>query len=129
MTEVHPTQAEVLEAIDRIARTSDGAVLYIHLQRHLMFVPATVEAGALQSVHGERMFAARLIGLMAKGIHESVGRNNPIGSDPSSGGQRDVPIVVPRSNPVRVAGREGGSGRRVNDDTIVPGWNDNRGGS
>jgi hypothetical protein len=36
--EVHPTQQACLEAIDRIARTPDGAALYVFLQRRLMSI-------------------------------------------------------------------------------------------
>jgi hypothetical protein len=35
-SEVHPTQEACFEAIDRIARTPDGAMLYVFLQRRLM---------------------------------------------------------------------------------------------
>lgn len=98
--EIHPTAAEVAEAIDRIARTPDGANLYVMLQRHLMFVPATTEVSALQALHGERLFAARLIGQMAKGIHESGGRTSSTGGTGSS----EQPIVAPISGPRTVGG-------------------------
>lgn len=98
--EIHPTAAEINEAIDRIARTTDGANLYVFLQRSLMYVPTTAKAGALRCLHGERMFAARLIGLMAKGIHESGGRTSSTGGSGSS----EQPLVVPSASP-----RTGGS--------------------
>jgi hypothetical protein len=121
--EVHPTQQACLEAIDRIARTPDGATLYVFLQRRLMAVAAASGSGALRVDNGERSFASRLIGLMGKGIHESVRRNSS--SDDTSSGTHDgeQPLVVPTAKPVRVSGT-GGSRRRVGPDTIVPGWND-----
>jgi hypothetical protein len=99
--EIHPTSKEIAESIDRIARTTDGANLYVLLQRSLMYVPATAKAGALRCQHGERMFASKLIGLMAKGIHESGGRTFST-SDPStgSGSGSEQPIVVPVARPV-----------------------------
>lgn len=95
--EIRPTAKEIAESIDRLARTTDGANLYVLLQRSLMYVPATVDSGALQSLHGERLFATRLIGLMAKGIHESGGRTR---NDPGGLGDAEQPIVVPRAGPV-----------------------------
>lgn len=105
--EIHPTAKEIAESIDRIARTPDGANLYILLQRAVMFVAPVEKRGALRLAHGERMFAAKLIGLMAKGIYESGGRT----SSSTSGGSSDSeqPVVVPVSAPRAV----GGSARRT----------------
>jgi hypothetical protein len=115
--EVHPTQKAIDEAIDRIARTADGAALYVFLQRRMMWVPASNEDGALRADHGERSFASKLIGLMAKGIHESGGRtrNDPTGSDV------EQPVVVPIAGPVAGPGPRG-AGRRITADTRVPGY-------
>ncbi len=119
--EVHPTQQACLEAIDRIARTADGAALYVFLQRRLMAISASTDRGALRLDEGERRFASRLIGHMAKGVFESGGRTGITGSSTGPDG-RDQPLVVPSPKPVRVAGS--GSRRRIDEFTIVPGWND-----
>jgi hypothetical protein len=118
---VHPTPQAVNEAIDRLARTPDGASLYVYLQRSLMAVSPGGNDSALNQSEGQRMFASRLIGLMAKGILESGGRTGHIGSSIGPGGI-EQPVVVPVNVPRRVA--PSGSLRRVNADTIVPGWND-----
>lgn len=120
--EVHPTAAFCLDAVDRIARTPDGAALYVFLQRRLMAVPVTFEPGALQWDHGERSFASRLIGLMAKGIYESGGRTGTTGSSAGPSGS-EQPLVVPSPRAVRARG-EPGSRRRITADTVIPGWND-----
>jgi hypothetical protein len=119
MSEVHPTNQAIIEAIDRIARTPDGAVLYVFLQRRLMGFPISTKAGALRADHGERTFAAKLIGLMAKGIFESGGRTGIIGSSSGPGGG-EQPVVIPSPKPVRVAGT--GSRRRINEHTRVSGY-------
>ena len=103
-------------SIDAIARTDDGRLLYLFLQKRLMGVPTAISDGALYSDLGERTFAAKLIGLMAKGIAESGGRN-----DKSEHRQPDEqPIVFAVRRPVAVADRHGAK-RRVNADTVVPG--------
>jgi hypothetical protein len=121
MTEVHPTQEACLEALDRIARTPDGAMLYVFLQRRLMTVLSPNSRGALRQDNGERMFAAKLIGGMAKGILESGGRT---GSSTSSGdtSSGEQPIVVPGAEPRRVARTGNPGGRRITPDTRVPGY-------
>jgi len=120
MSEVHPTNAFCLEAIDRIARTPDGAALYVYLQRAMMVVLPTADPSALNTHHGERMFASRLIGLMAKGIHESGGRTGHTGSSSGPGGI-EQPIVRPGSKPVTIASPRG-AGRRITEHTRVPGY-------
>jgi hypothetical protein len=129
MTPLEPISDEQFRnAIDRLARSDDGRTLYLFLQRSLMAVPMALDDGALRAHHGERMFAAKLIGLMAKGISESGGRSDASGPGSGSGGG-DQPIVFAVAGPRRVAdaGRAG-SGRRVTRDTVVPGWNDKQGG-
>lgn len=118
--EVHPTNKACIEAIDRIARTPDGADLYVFLQRRLMSVSIDGSDGALRQDQGERTFAAKLISAMAKGIFESGGRSGTTGSSSGPGG-RDQPIVVPSPRAVRV---DGGTGtrRRIGPDTRVPGY-------
>jgi hypothetical protein len=110
-----PISDELLrEAIDRIARTPDGPLLYLYLQRRLMAFSPAASNSALRSDNGERSFAAKLIGLMAKGISES-GR-----AGPSSGGS-EQPIVFPVAKPVpsRIPR---GAGRRIGPEDRVAGW-------
>lgn len=108
-------------AIDRLARTDDGRTLYLFLQKRLMAVFSSESESALRSDNGERMFASKLIGLMGKGIAESGGRN-----DAAEQRQPDEqPIVFAVRGPVAVGSRHGAR-RRVADDTVVAGWNDDR---
>ena len=120
-SEVHPTQQACFEAIDRIARTPDGASLYVFLQRRLMAVPALGSRGALRTHQGERSFASKLIGLMATGISESGGRTGHHGSSIGPDG-REQPIVVPVAKPVRTGPERNQGGRRINESTRVPGY-------
>jgi hypothetical protein len=103
------------EAIDRIARTPDGRVLYLYCQRRLMALTVSADLSTLQSDHGERSFASRLIGLMATGISESGGRTS------SSGGNTEQPLVFAVPKPVAVGGPRG-AGRRITEHTRVPGY-------
>src|SRR6185312_7841570 len=119
--EIHPTQHAIEEAIDRIARTPDGANLYVFLQRKIMSVAPAEKSGALRQHHGERMFATHLMNLMTKGIYESGGRTSSSGS---SGSDSEQPVVVPRAEPVRTGRARNPGGRRITEHTIVPGWND-----
>lgn len=120
MSEVHPTQQAIHEAIDRLARTPDGAMLYVYLQRRLLEVLPTADLSALNTHHGERMFAFRLTGLMAKGIIESGGRTGITGSSTGPGGI-EQPIVRPVAKPVAL-GSARGAGRRIGPNTRVPGY-------
>jgi hypothetical protein len=87
-----------------------------------MAIPIADGEGALRlDLQGERTFAAKLISHMAKGIFESGGRTGITGSSIGPDG-REQPLVVPSPKPVRVSGS--GSRRRINADTVVPGWND-----
>jgi hypothetical protein len=118
MTEVHPTNQFCLEAIDRIARTADGAAMYVFLQRRLMSIPPEISEGALRLDQGERTFAAKLISIMAEGIRESGGRGIS-GSNVGPNGS-EQPVVVPSAKPVNT--RVPGSKRRITEHTRVPGW-------
>lgn len=102
---------QFLEAWDRIARTADGHVAYLYLQKRLMATSPNVESGTLRQLEGARIFASELIGLMAKGI------------EASATGLASSCITISRSGPVAVAGPRG-AGRRVDRNTIVAGWND-----
>jgi hypothetical protein len=119
MSEVHPTNKACLEALDRIARTADGAAFYVYLQRRLMSVHGAQGKGALRQNHGERTFAAELISVMAKGIFESGGRTGIHGSSSGPGGS-EQPVVVPIPKPVSVA--RPGSRRRIGPNTRVAGY-------
>lgn len=99
-------------AIRRIALTADGELQYRYLQKRLLGVLVSTDSGALLSDNGERKFASRLMGLMAKGIDERGGRN----SDSSgTGGATERPVTFavagprPISNGRRGAGRRGGT--------------------
>jgi hypothetical protein len=63
----------IRDALDRIARTPDGMVLYAFLQRETMGVSGDPDPseGALRLTEGRRRFAHDLIGLMAQGIEAS----------------------------------------------------------
>lgn len=103
---------EMHEAWDRVARSADGHTIYLHLQKRLMAVCASGDDSTLRADNGERMFAAKLIGLMAKGIEESA----------SGLSTRCITFASPVARAVSRAGR--GAGRRITGDTIVPGYND-----
>ena len=90
------------QALDRIARSADGELLYRYCQKTLMgtlaeHIPAD---GALWTEHGRRRFAAELMAKMAKGIAESGGQRR--NSDSSA--ERTV---------VFAARQPGASSRRV----------------
>jgi hypothetical protein len=104
------------EAIDRIARTPDGRVLYLYCQRRMLEVCVSNDPSTLQADHGERRFASHLRGLMATGISESGGRTSS-----GSGDTSEQPIVFARPKPVVVGGPRG-AGRRITADTRVPGY-------
>ena len=104
------------EAIDRIARSPDGRVLYLYCQRRMMALTTTGDIGTLQRSEGERTFAARLISLMATGISESGGRTSS-----GSGDTTEQPIVFAVPKP-RAVGGPRGAGRRIGPDTRVPGY-------
>jgi hypothetical protein len=108
----------LFEAIDRIARTPDGRMQYLWLQRRLMMVRSSDDPSALNSDNGERRFAASLMGLMATGISESGGRTS---GDSTGPGSPEQPIVIAVAKPVPT-GRGSGAGRRITSDTRVPGY-------
>jgi hypothetical protein len=92
------SEKDIADAIDRIARSDDGELLYRYLQKIVMWIPdLSADEGALRQDQGRRRFALDLMGLMAKGIDERSG---------STGGT---------ARPVIFARREsgGGAGRHV----------------
>jgi hypothetical protein len=76
------------DAIDRIACTSDGEILYRYLQQVVCETSIPPTDSALREHSGRRRFAADLMGLMAKGIDASGGRN---------GSER--PVILGRREP------------------------------
>lgn len=100
---------ELHKAWDRIARTADGYTIYLHLQKRLMGVVGACDDSTLRQSEGERMFAAKLIGLMAKGIEESAP------------GLATSAITFSRTGPVAVS-RSRGAGRRIGPEHRVAGW-------
>ncbi len=78
---------DITSALRNIARTPDGRMLYLYLQRELMGVARTSETGALQVHHGARTFAANLMGRMAPGIAERS-------SDYASGGRFSLNVFT-----------------------------------
>ena len=100
---------DFIDALDRIARTEDGVILYRFLQKTLCGV--TYDTRVLPTNEGKRMFASQLMGLMAKGISTHDRRDAVVTFSLGSG----------RANNARPAG-----GRRVTADSFVPGFSDPR---
>jgi hypothetical protein len=113
------TEEQFREAIDRLARTPDGGLLYLYLQRRLMAISTATDGGALRVDAGERQFASRLIGLMAKGMQERGGRTGS-NDDTSSGSAR--PIVFAVGGPRSTGGSTGRGTRRRVPTGPVTGW-------
>lgn len=117
-----PTDEET-EAWKRLGFSADAALAHRYLRRILETVIDIPEAGALLAHNGRRSLARDLMRLMAEGI-EARGRTDTDHSGgTSSGGDA---ILAGQSKPV-ASRPSGGPGRRVNADTIVPGWNSPRG--
>ena len=104
---------QIAEALDRIARTDDGELLYLFLQKVLCAVTLpTQEQIALLRNEGRRSLAAVLMGHMAEGLLTSGRTRNP---------------VVVFTGPKRDAGSPGRfkptpGGRRISADTRVYGY-------
>lgn len=75
---------DLLEALDRIARTPDGQALYLYLQWIAQTIPEAPDPsdGALRANFGRRSLALELMARMGKGIEES-GRSS----------SRDSPVI------------------------------------
>lgn len=97
----------VHEALQRWARTSDGRVFYVALQKVLMGVTSNTEAGALQENLGRRRFAAELMAVMAEGMTEA---------DKLDAGSR--PIVFELAGPVAVSSARG-TRRRISPEPVA----------
>jgi hypothetical protein len=94
----------VHEALQRWARTPDGRVFYVGLQKVLMGVPSDKSDGALRENLGRRRFVSELMAVMAKVMTENLS-DDGIGSG-------DRPIVFQLKQSARVAGKRGAR-RRV----------------
>lgn len=73
---------DINEALDRIARTADGELLYRFCQKTMMGIldDHAPDESALRTEHGRRRFAAELMAKMAKGIDGSDGRTDSSGT-------------------------------------------------
>ena len=96
----------IKEAIQRIARTPDGQVFRIALQRAMMAIEPSPDSGALQVFEGGRRFASQIASAMDAAI-----------AGEALDGQRiaDRPIVIVAKRPVHT-GAGGGARRRVQRD-------------
>lgn len=97
-------QKLVDEALQRWARTPDGRLFYVSLQKVLMGVPTDKTDGALRENLGRRTFASELMAVMAEVMTENLS-DDGIGSV-------ERPIVFQLQQPVAVAGQRGAR-RRV----------------
>jgi hypothetical protein len=95
---------DIKDAWDRVARTTDGLLIYRHLQRIVMGT-AGPDDGALPRLEGRRRLAADLMAYMAEGIAEND--------------RACVTFAV--AKPVATTGPRG-AGRRITADTFVPGY-------
>lgn len=103
MTEI--TETDIREALDRIARTPDGELLYRYLQKELMGVTSSDEDRVLRTNHGRRSFARDLMAHMGEGVSNSA---------------RSGPVTFSIASRVAASRRTPG-GRLVSADTPVPG--------
>jgi hypothetical protein len=110
---------DIANALDRIAMTPDGALLYAFLQKvAIARLPGDPSDGALRAEHGRRSLAHDLMSKMARGIDESAGRT---ADSDRHGRPSERPVVFLASKPV-IANRKRGAGRRVGPDDTVAGW-------
>ena len=103
------TNEEINKALDRIARTEDGYLLYLYFQKTLCAITTdeTVNC-ALPFKEGRRKLAAELMSLMAQGIEQS-------------GRPSNAPVTFAVAG-ARAISRPSGAGRRVTLDTAIPGY-------
>jgi hypothetical protein len=98
------------EAIKRIARTADGKLLYLKLQKTMMGLPSDTQHGALRANHGRRSLAAELMAVMAEAMAETTSD----GSGGSSGaGPDERPIIFQLSRAIVASPGQRGARRRV----------------
>ena len=99
---------DMQDAIDRIARTADGLLLYRLLQKVLCgTVAAQSDQGALQFNEGRRTLARDLMAFMSEGIAEN---------DRSC-------VTFAVAKPIATTGHRG-AGRRITADTFITGYDD-----
>jgi len=92
------TDEQLAEAADRIARTQDGQLLYLYLQKVLLGVTAQdMSDCALQRNEGRRSFASELMGLMTNGVDASDGT--------STGRPSERAVIFARRQPSGVGRR------------------------
>lgn len=96
------TEADMFNAIDRIARTTDGLLLYRWLQNKRLEVFYHGPDSALRSHEGERILASTLMFRMQEGIDASGGRIDSAGDG------------KPSERPVILAGRKSVKRDRIN---------------
>jgi len=95
------------EALQRFARSADGRLFYLKLQKVLMGVPATDKRGALRENLGRRKLASELMAVIAEAMSEDIGD----GANGNTGSER--PIVFSLARPAAVATGPRGVRRRV----------------
>lgn len=105
--------AEEIEALGRVAMTSDGRLLHRFLRRMVEATCISDQGSALPRHEGGRMFAATLMRHMAEGIDSSSGRTDSSSADRSILARSGKPVAVHASR---------GAQRRV---ALEPGdgWN------
>ena len=105
---------EMQEAIDRIARSADGLLLYRLLQKVLCgTVAAQNDVGALQINEGRRTLARDLMAFMSEGIAEND----------------RAAVTFAIAKPERTDQRPRGAGRRIGPEHFVPGYDVDRTGT
>jgi hypothetical protein len=95
---------DIKDAWDRIARTSDGLLIYRHLQRIVMGT-AGPDDSALPRLEGRRRLAADLMAFMSEGIAEND--------------RACVTFAVAKPAPTSATR---GAGRRITSSTFVAGY-------
>jgi hypothetical protein len=104
---------DMKEAIDRIARTPDGLLLYRLLQKVLCgTVAAQSDHGALQINEGRRTLARDLMAYMAEGIADNdrtcvtfaVARPATVGADSGTSARRKYLASIPWNEPDPIFG-------------------------
>lgn len=108
---IEVTDDMLKEAIDRIARTPEGALLYRWLQKTLFETLAGEHPdGAFREHNGKRKLASHLMGLMSRGIEDHERASCVVFRTGRSDNDRDG----------RFRPRPGG--RRIPDDAFIPGY-------
>jgi hypothetical protein len=102
MSEIIETQ-EIKDAWDRIARTSDGQIVFRHLNKLAMAL--ALDVSALPVHEGGRILARNLMSLMSKGIVDSD--------------RYAIAFVTRTAEPGE---RARGAGRRISAEHFVPGY-------